>query len=321
MSNFWLRLWHDMPNDPKWRTIARVSKQPLALVQATYIHILVDASRNVTRGHVTVTFEDLASALDCDASQIEDIYNAMQGRVLDGNELTGWALRQPKREDAGNPATGAKSAAQRKREQRERKKEALESESVTNVTDVTKNVTSHEMSRNGHDSVTDKRDINNDKQAKNSSQTLESKGVSRMSRNVTLDTDTDTDTDIRAKRSTQLKVVTQAVTLPVTAKNPESIDQRQKYAMHLDWQPDSKTLHAMCRKSGVDTESITNDMLIAFKLWHSGKQAHETNHGWHTSLVRWAIRERSMSSQPQANQSQAPNFHDDDGAWASDLGW
>lgn len=98
-------------------------------------------------------------------------------------------------------------------------------------------------------------------------------------------------------------------------------DNRGRFAMHLDWQPDSKTLHAMCRKSGVDTESITNDMLIAFKLWHSGKQAHETNHGWHTSLVRWAIRERSMSSQPQANQSQAPNFHDDDGAWASDLGW
>ena len=92
MANQWLRLWHDMPNDPKWRTIARVSKQPLALVQATYIHILVDASRNVTRGHVTVTFEDLASALDCDASQIEDIYNAMQGRVLDGNELTGWEV-------------------------------------------------------------------------------------------------------------------------------------------------------------------------------------------------------------------------------------
>ncbi|ENU2244993.1 hypothetical protein ACWNUG_005487, partial [Escherichia coli] len=23
MANAWLRLWHDMPNDPKWRTIAR----------------------------------------------------------------------------------------------------------------------------------------------------------------------------------------------------------------------------------------------------------------------------------------------------------
>ncbi|EOP2197647.1 hypothetical protein QSF09_003200, partial [Escherichia coli] len=25
MANAWLRLWHDMPNDPKWRTISRVS--------------------------------------------------------------------------------------------------------------------------------------------------------------------------------------------------------------------------------------------------------------------------------------------------------
>ena len=25
MANAWLRLWHDMPNDPKWRTIARVT--------------------------------------------------------------------------------------------------------------------------------------------------------------------------------------------------------------------------------------------------------------------------------------------------------
>ena len=68
MSNHWLRLWHDMPNDPKWRTIARVSQQPLALVQAMYVHLLVDASRNVTRGHASVTHEDLASALDCDLS-------------------------------------------------------------------------------------------------------------------------------------------------------------------------------------------------------------------------------------------------------------
>ncbi|EFE0806000.1 phage replisome organizer, partial [Escherichia coli] len=71
MANAWLRLWHDMPNDPKWRTIARVSGQPIATVMAVYIHLLVSASRNVTtchgvslRGHIDVTTEDLASALD-----------------------------------------------------------------------------------------------------------------------------------------------------------------------------------------------------------------------------------------------------------------
>ncbi|MBJ2303502.1 hypothetical protein [Pseudomonas sp. MF2857] len=118
----WLRLWHDMPNDPKWRTIARVSGQPIALVQAMYLHLLVDASVNVTRGHVTVTKEDIASALDVTDEQVEAVFSAMQGRVIDGDKLTGWEGRQPKREDAGNPETGAKSAAQRKRDQRERER-------------------------------------------------------------------------------------------------------------------------------------------------------------------------------------------------------
>jgi hypothetical protein len=120
MSNQWLRLWHDMPNDPKWRTVARIANQPISLVLSVYLHLLVDASRNVTRGHATVTHEDLASALDVTEEVIKAILAAMQGRVLDGIRLSGWELRQPKREDSGDESTGAKSAAQRKREQRER---------------------------------------------------------------------------------------------------------------------------------------------------------------------------------------------------------
>lgn len=122
----WLRLWHDMPNDPKWRTIARVSSQPITLVQAMYVHLLVDASRNVTRGHVTVTKEDIASALDVTDEQVEAVFSAMQGRVLDGDKLSGWEGRQPKREDAGNPESGARSAAQRKRDQRDRERKQAE---------------------------------------------------------------------------------------------------------------------------------------------------------------------------------------------------
>jgi len=122
----WFRLWHDMPNDPKWRTVARVSGQPISLVLAVALHLMADASRNVTRGHVTVTSEDLASALDVTDDAIEAILGAMQGRVLDGDRLSGWEKRQPKREDMGNPETGAKSAAERKREQRKREKQVRE---------------------------------------------------------------------------------------------------------------------------------------------------------------------------------------------------
>ena len=141
MANQWLRLWHDMPTDPKWRTIARHAKQPISLVQAVYLHLLVDASRNVTRGHVTVTTEDLASALDCDDADIQAILDAMQGRVLDGQTLAGWEKRQPRREDSGDPETGAQSAAERKRAQREREKQQADATQSGECHDASRNVT------------------------------------------------------------------------------------------------------------------------------------------------------------------------------------
>lgn len=141
MANDWLRLWHDMPNDPKWRTIARVSKQPICLVVSVYVHLLVTASRNVTRGHADVTVEDLASALDCDEPQIQAVLDAMQGRVLDGMRLTGWESRQPKREDAREAGSSAKSAAERKADQRAREKTETPSRHVTVCHDMSRHVT------------------------------------------------------------------------------------------------------------------------------------------------------------------------------------
>lgn len=145
----WLRLWHDMPNDPKWRTIARLSGEPVALVMAIYVHLLVDASRNVTRGHVTVTPEDLASALDVTETQIQAVVNSMEGRVIENGSLLGWEKRQPKREDSGNEKTGAKSAAQRKKEQRERDRlatsQAQPSQTVTTSHEESRNVTTDEI--------------------------------------------------------------------------------------------------------------------------------------------------------------------------------
>jgi hypothetical protein len=143
MANSWLRLWHDMPNDPKWRTVARLSGEPISLVLAIYTHLLVDASRNVTRGHVTVTPEDLASALDVTEAQIEAVLASMEGRVIADGYLSGWENRQVKREDQGDEESGVKSAAQRKKEQREREKQAKEA-----AEDQAKKAAGHAMSRN-----------------------------------------------------------------------------------------------------------------------------------------------------------------------------
>lgn len=120
--NHWLRLWHDMPNDPKWKTIAKVSGQPISLVIATYVHMLVDASRNVTRGHTDVTAEDISSALDVEKSDIEAIFDAMQNRVVVNGFLSGWDERQPKKEPTINPETGVNTDTERQRRYREQKK-------------------------------------------------------------------------------------------------------------------------------------------------------------------------------------------------------
>jgi hypothetical protein len=100
MSNQWLRLWHDMPNDPKWRTIARVSSQPLTAVISVYVHMLVCASKSSERGQLQGwSDEDIASALDLETEQVAAIHQAMQGRVMDGDMISGWENRQPVRED------------------------------------------------------------------------------------------------------------------------------------------------------------------------------------------------------------------------------
>jgi hypothetical protein len=100
LANQWLRLWHDMPTDPKWRTIAKLSRQRIGDVIAVYTHILVAASTATERGRTqSFNCEDVASALDLETPDVMAIVDAMQSRVLDGNRVAGWDKRQPARED------------------------------------------------------------------------------------------------------------------------------------------------------------------------------------------------------------------------------
>lgn len=145
MSNEWLRLYHDMPTDPKWRTISRVSGRPITEVIAVFNLLLVTASRNVTRGHVTIVTEDIASAFDMQDEHVDAILNAMQGRIMEGDWLTGWDKRQVNKEDQGNQKTGAKSATARKREQREREKAENDNEGVTRCHAMSRDVTTDKI--------------------------------------------------------------------------------------------------------------------------------------------------------------------------------
>lgn len=118
MANQWLRLWHDMPTDPKWRTIARASGERIGDVMAVYCHLLVCASNATERGRTqSFNSEDVANALDIQTEQVERIIDAMQRRVLDGDMVAGWEKRQVAREDGAAERAKAWREAQKQTKQ------------------------------------------------------------------------------------------------------------------------------------------------------------------------------------------------------------
>ena len=131
MSLQWVRLWLDMPNDPKWRVVARRSGQRIGDVVAVYAHMLCQARVADTPGRIEAwDDEDVAAALDLNAEDVQAIREAMQGKVLDGDRLTGWEKRQPRREDDG--------ANDRKRKQRDQARQERDGAARH---DVSRNVT------------------------------------------------------------------------------------------------------------------------------------------------------------------------------------
>ena len=129
MANPWCRLWADMPNDPKWRTIARVSRQRIGDVIAVYVHLMVCASNADERGQTqSFVCEDVATALDLEEENVTAILSAMQGRVLNGERLAGWEKRQPLRED------GSAERGKEYRERQKAEKERLKAEGEQNQT-------------------------------------------------------------------------------------------------------------------------------------------------------------------------------------------
>lgn len=103
----WCRLWSDMPTDPKWRTVARRSGRPISEIIAVFVHMMVNASNGsrtqsnaIERGELSAwSDEDVAVAIDAETEHVAAIREAMQGKTLDQNKLSGWVSRQPERED------------------------------------------------------------------------------------------------------------------------------------------------------------------------------------------------------------------------------
>lgn len=114
MSMEWVRLWLEMPNDPKWRTVARRAKAEVPQVISVYVCMMTNAAASDNRGTLDGwDDEDVAMLLDMEPETVSAIREAMQGKVLDGEYLTGWEKRQPKREDSSADRTSRYREKQR----------------------------------------------------------------------------------------------------------------------------------------------------------------------------------------------------------------
>lgn len=106
----WYRHYHGTAADPKWRVVARRSGQPVCCVIAMWNMMCERASTAHERGHergciADLDLEVIGAALDLEVTQCDAIVQAMAGLVHDGQRLTAWERRQPKREDSSADRT------------------------------------------------------------------------------------------------------------------------------------------------------------------------------------------------------------------------
>jgi len=130
MTN-WVRLWEDMPSDPKWRTVAKKAGRPIPEVIAVFNFMLICASRTQPNAGELIGWddEDVGAAMDMKEAEVRAIRQAMEGKIILNNRLKSWEKRQPLRED-GSAARAKAWRNERKRtqpnapeEKREDKKE------------------------------------------------------------------------------------------------------------------------------------------------------------------------------------------------------
>lgn len=131
----WFRWWHGTVTDPKFQWVARKSGQPVGSVIAVWAALLECAS-TATQGNADATRGNVASfdcndydvALGFEDGTVQAIFAAMEQKGLIADRcIAKWNERQPKREDSGNPNTGALSSTERSRLRREKlKREATD---------------------------------------------------------------------------------------------------------------------------------------------------------------------------------------------------
>lgn len=77
-------------------------------------------------------------------------------------------------------------------------------------------------------------------------------------------------------------------TSTTTAPTGASVEARQRFEMHLDWQPDELNLKTQCRAMAVNPDHLTAAMLDEFRAFWLNRDTADSQGGWCHRLVKWA---------------------------------
>lgn len=77
-------------------------------------------------------------------------------------------------------------------------------------------------------------------------------------------------------------------TSTTTAPTGASVEARQRFEMHLDWQPDELNLKAQCRAMAVNPGQLSPAMLDEFRAFWINRETADSQGGWCHRFVKWA---------------------------------
>lgn len=100
-------------------------------------------------------------------------------------------------------------------------------------------------------------------------------------------------------------------TSTTTAPSGASVEARQRFEMHLDWQPDELNLKTQCRAMAVNPDHLTAAMLDEFRAFWLNRDTADSQGGWCHRLVKWA---KGQLARAAANTSATGEAVD----WAAD---
>lgn len=141
----WFRTYHDMHLDPKWRLVAMDAGAKVKDVIAVWMAMMNRASKSEPRGSINGWNDRVeGAALDMTGDEVRAIREAMQGLTLDGDRLTGWEKRQPKREDGSSERSKAWREARRTQANASERAGTLEEKRGEETREEPKNDNNHE---------------------------------------------------------------------------------------------------------------------------------------------------------------------------------